>query len=76
MSLVGFAPEEEVQCMQAGCIIPDLLPKGQKELYGKFVRDMGKNQGMQDEFKGLVGNEAKAEFRKSWALEKAKVYIY
>ena len=51
--------------------MPDLLPNG--GMYGKFARALKCDKDMQDTLKGLIGHEAKAEFRKKWALEKSKV---
>jgi len=48
----------------------DMLPKG--AMAARLRRELIKDQDKALEFKGLVGNEAKAQFRQNWANEKLK----
>lgn len=48
----------------------DMLPKG--AMAARLRRELIKDKDKALEFKGLVGNQAKAQFRKNWATEKLK----
>ena len=39
---------------------------------GRLRRELSKDKAKLEEFKGLVGHEAKAQFRMDWASEKLK----